>query len=91
MAWARSESIFCWPRARTDFFREEYFPEDAVWILLVFPALELVDPDLVAVDFVDADADFAPLPDFFAAALWCFVEVRAAAAGLVDVGSVAEL
>jgi hypothetical protein len=30
MAWARSESIFCWPRVRFDFLREVRFPVDAV-------------------------------------------------------------
>jgi len=33
MAWALSESIFCWPRTRVDLLREERFPPDAVCVL----------------------------------------------------------
>ena len=36
MAWALSESIFCWPRTRADLLREERFPPDAVCVLDFF-------------------------------------------------------
>jgi hypothetical protein len=68
---------------------EERFPEDAVWVLLVFAPLDPVATDLVAADFVDVD--FVAPPGVFAVVLWCVVEVVAAVAGLADVESPVEL
>src|SRR5579863_5042458 len=67
---ARSESIFCWPRAFADFFREECFFEDAVVVFpedLLVPAEEgfvewgFGDVFLAVVDLAEGDfAAWAP-------------------------------
>ena len=60
MACARSGSIFCWPRARVDFFfRRNDFFEDALCIVPV--ALEEALLRLRCVDFVGAVFDFVVL------------------------------
>ncbi|HET9306165.1 MAG TPA: hypothetical protein VFO46_09080 [Candidatus Sulfotelmatobacter sp.] len=50
MAWARSESIFCWPRSRADFFLR-FFEDDALFEVFAAADVFLCVPELGAADF----------------------------------------
>src|SRR5579864_8360664 len=50
MAWARSESIFCCPRSRADFFLR-FFEDGALFELFAAADVFLCVPELGAVDF----------------------------------------